>query len=127
MGAQSIVLRLDETGPQIVLDFVPPLEEAFTGGEREDVRRFLACDPDLQFLLGDAREALCESFGSGCERALSVVSDPDADGREQLVLSIRTELPASEAMARLDAFDNHWWLSAVPRARGRLVILLDWI
>lgn len=62
---------------------------------------------------------------------LNVFSDPEA-GRdapggdtEQLALSIVTKLDVDEAMARLELFDRNWWLDALPRSHGEMVITLE--
>ena len=48
--------------------------------------------------------------------------DPD-DGTWQLVASILTSLGPDEALRRLDALDEAWWLSKAASARGLCVTI----
>ena len=53
--------------------------------------------------------------------------DPDDDATGLFVLSLRTLLPPQEAMPRLDAFDETWWLDASRAVNGRIVVAIEFL
>jgi hypothetical protein len=58
--------------------------------------------------------------------ALEVLSDPEAPSDLQLVVYIQTHLPPNDAIAKLDQFDDEWWLEASQRADGKLCIHIEY-
>ena len=53
---------------------------------------------------------------------LEVLADPEVPEDYQLVLSIAADLPLEDASAKLQGFDEAWWLSVVDQTEGRLCI-----
>ena len=89
-----------------------------------EVRIFLSGHPHLQPLLDDAHQQIRVYFpDSPC--CLEVIHDPEATGRRQLALLIRTPLAVPAAFKKLKEFDNSWWLPNLSRAQGDLCITLE--
>lgn len=109
---------------------VEALDRLFTFTCRLSVQRFVVEHPFLVPLLVEAYEQIRSYFPSAL-LYLDVVSDPETGGdapgsdTEQLVLSIMTDLGVDEAMDMLDCFDHDWWLGALPRSHGDLVVTLE--
>ena len=60
-------------------------------------------------------------------KELYVSDDPEEPNSRQLVLAVVTpELP-EEAIPLLDRFDEEWWLSVLPEAKGKLCITLSYV
>jgi hypothetical protein len=57
--------------------------------------------------------------------ALEVIADPDSMDDQQLVLFVVLQLTPAEAFAKLQRFDNEWWLDAMDEAQGHLCISLE--
>jgi len=91
----------------------------------QTVRQFVRLHPYLAELLIEAFAPLREFFGPDPQVSLSVVSDPEQEGLEELLGSILTPLPPDEALARLDAFDEYWFLDQLDRANGTLNFNLE--
>jgi hypothetical protein len=88
------------------------------------VQGFLTQHPHVEELLHDAQRPLQHAFGKDVTVSVTVVNNPDIAPGEVLVSSIQTSLSAMKALARLDAFDEEWWLDNAPRAKRRLVFTL---
>lgn len=102
-------------------DALNPLYE-FRG---DSVRDFLAGNPYLVGLLFETHGVIGEHFGPKTKTALEVVADPEALGDRQLFVLIRTQLPRTEARARLAELDRTWWFDALPTSKGKMEIALD--
>lgn len=64
-------------------------------------------------------------FGPGTPLALSAERDREASGHTELVVAIGTDLDAEDALARLDRFDEGWWLDALLPVAGVLLFTLE--
>ena len=113
----SIVRSLQDEVERLARLFIFRVPEAVTGFIREN--GFLAD------VLEDAYVVVQRFFGPNPELVLEVVTDAEAQDDRQLWMFIRTGLPADEALASLEGLDQAWWLHAMPRARGRLGIHLE--
>jgi hypothetical protein len=70
--------------------------------------------------------AVVPSFFETAVLKLSIFTDPeDITFDTQLILSIVTNYPASEARARLKRFDDDWWLDEMLSAQGKLCITIE--
>lgn len=78
-------------------------------------------------LLFEAYEYIRATFAAQAAPRLRVSQDPDGEALSELVLAIRTDLPADQAIRLLDQFDDAWWLDAMPRAACRMTITLDYV
>lgn len=92
-------------------------DERIAVRDEPEVRRMLQAHPDLVPLIREAAEHLVQ-FIPDARLTLEVVTDPEYGGDEELLLWAATSLPALEALAALDRFDDAWWLHNARRARG---------
>lgn len=97
----------------------------YTVLQPQAVCKFIRRHPSLADLLIEAYAPLTDSFGPNPQVLLSVISDPEEAGLDELVGSIRTPLEPDEALERLDAFDEYWFLDQLNRANGKLNFNLD--
>ena len=88
------------------------------------VQKFLTQHPAVEHLLRDATAPLQHTFGKDVTVSLTVINNPDIAPQELLVSSIQTTLSAKQAKARLDKFDETWWLDNAQRAAGQLIFTL---
>jgi hypothetical protein len=86
------------------------------------VEEFLATHPSVQQYLLDAREPLHQAFGKHIDK-ISVIatSNPEMMEGEYLVCRIQTTLPAEQALACLNTFDESWDLENSQRVEGRVI------
>jgi len=91
------------------------LGEFYSFRDMPPVRRFLRAHPQLTEVLLEAHAHLQKCFGPDPQVALEVVSDPEAEGPDELFAYILTSLPADEALARLDRLDEEWFLDQLDR------------
>ena len=82
---------------------------------------FLQRYPVVAQLLQEAEDPLRTAFGPDVTLTLAIESDPEIPSWEYLVASIHTLYAAKEAHARLQAFDEAWWLGQTPRAQDKLL------
>lgn len=54
-----------------------------------------------------------------------MIADSDSMDDRQLVLFVVLQLTPAEAFAKLQRFDNEWWLDAMDEAQGHLCISLE--
>lgn len=88
------------------------------------VRRFLSEHAFLIPLL-DAAYDMTTRYFAPLSLALEVIADPDSMDDQQLVLFVVLQGTPAEAFAKLQRFDNEWWLDAMDEAQGRLCISLE--
>jgi hypothetical protein len=91
------------------------------------VSAFLARHPFLVPVLNDALGPLADAFGAETPLVVTVETDPDVAGWEELRVDVATTLPVEEPDRRLEAFDTTWWLAHLPRARGKLFFTLAFV
>ncbi|HON35321.1 MAG TPA: hypothetical protein PLY52_03300 [Methanothrix sp.] len=85
--------------------------EAYTLRRPNDVYDFLKKEPSAIALVSEAHERIREHFPQD-EIFLEVLRDPDSPMEKELLISISTRLPPIDAIKKLDAFDDSWWLGA---------------
>jgi hypothetical protein len=90
----------------------------------EPVQRFLEQHPGVTQVLLDAKKPLQDAFGKDVKVSVTVTSNPEIAEGEFLVSSIQTSLSAMDAHARLDTFDETWWLDNVSRAEGQVIFTI---
>lgn len=90
------------------------------------VIRFLKENTYLIDLILDARAKLADFFGDATPLRLELVQYPD-EGTADLYLFVQTSLTAKETLPVLDQFEEEWWLDALPRARCKMTIKLEYI
>src|SRR5438132_4139644 len=88
------------------------LEQLYIFRGRSDILRFLEKYPFLVPLLIEAHYYI-EKFFPYSQIFLTMVTDPEEFGSDQLVASIATNLDPEKATDALSAFDKTWWLKAL--------------
>ena len=101
------------------------LEEIYSLRDAATVRRFLHACPQLVEVLLEARVHLQKYFGPDPQVTLEVISDPEAEGVDELFAYILTSLPVDEALARLDRLDEEWFLDQFDRIDGQFNFNLE--
>jgi hypothetical protein len=86
--------------------------------------KFLEKYPFLATILVEAYSHIREFFPLSLVY-LTVDTDPENFGSEQLVILISTALDPEQAANTLTAFDKSWWLRSLKRAKGKLCITLE--
>lgn len=108
----------------VLAQFGTPGSVHYISPDPAKVQDFLRQHPQVEQLLYEAQKPLQHTFGKNVAVSVTVISNPDIAPRELLVSSIQTSLSAAQAIARLDTFDETWWLDNAPRAKGQLVFTL---
>ncbi len=90
------------------------LADRFELRNAEAVNAFIEKYPELGDFLKESHRRLRRFFGAEPSFVLEVVRDPEASAPSDfLFVNIRTTLPVDDAMARLDQFDEEWYLDQV--------------
>lgn len=101
------------------------IEARYSLRDAPTVRQYLRDYPEVIEVLIEARPHLEEHFGTEVRVSLEVINDPEAAEIKELFAYIATDLSADEAVMRLDAFDEGWFLHYVDRVAGRLNFNLE--
>jgi len=91
------------------------------------VRAFISANPYLADLLLEAHPHIEKHFGPNPQLALEVIVDPEEEDFEELFAYILTTLEPEVALARLDQFDEAWFLDQLARAAGKLNFNLEFV
>jgi hypothetical protein len=87
------------------------LKEKYIFQHPDRVNKFLYQHPSLINLLFEAYTYIEKHFGENTPVKLIVSKDPEIEGDyEELFASIKTDLPAKEAVTRLSQLDHDWYL-----------------
>lgn len=83
---------------------------------------FVASHPFLIAILEEVRQKVSDFFPLPFNLILEVTADLETTASHALFVFIQTPLALTEALRRLDRFDDEWWLKASERAEGKLCI-----
>ena len=119
MLAKSTLLGSDHAA-------VRDLEQSFTVHDTQAVIDFLVDHPQLSPLLEEARNHVRRHFPHA-PLDLRIAPGNGSEDDQQLVLSIATQLAPQAAVDNLRLLDRSWWLSAVARADGKLLLTLTFL
>lgn len=97
--------------------------KALFPAETDGVQEFLRKHPALIAVLLDAYPHLARIFGTP-HLTLNVVRDSEGEGEDELFAYITTTEPVDEALAKLDQFDEEWFLDQ-DQTEGRLNFSLE--
>ena len=89
------------------------------------VASFLRDNPDLLDVLLQACAPLRALFGESTPLDLRYQRDPEIPHRRYLCVRVTTDLPVSDAIQRMDRFDEGWWLDRIASYGRRLVFVLE--
>jgi hypothetical protein len=84
----------------------------------DEIKSFLLVHPTIISVLDEARSVLEKFFGESVRVSLEIISDPEASDHRQLFGYINAELSPEDALSRLDAFDNAWFLKQLNLVGG---------
>ncbi len=103
--------REGETSPNSLSEMViSTIEQLYTLEDLPRVNGFLRKYGSLGIFLLDSYWEILRIFGAPTVVVLRVVSDPEVENWDELMAFIRTDLPPSEALDRLDHLDQEWFL-----------------
>lgn len=115
-----------DTKTRVYTDWIiKALEKSYKFRNDDAVRTFLMEEPSAAVLLSEAYGRIREYFPDS-EIFIEVVADPETSGENELVVSIATDLSPREAIERLDAFDEDWWLEASDRSKADICIKVEY-
>lgn len=96
------------------------LEDTYEFRNPNEIGTFLRNHSYLIDFLYDAFSRIELFFGRNPHVALEVIHDPEIVNASELFAYIHTTLPPEEAMDRLTAFDEIWFLDQVNSVNGKL-------
>lgn len=99
--------------------------EVYTLRRPNDVYDFLKKEPSAVALVSEAHERIREHFPQD-EIFMEVLTDPGSPMEKELLISISTSLPPSDAVRKLDAFDDSWWLGASSTSPADICIKVEY-
>ena len=100
------------------------LDELFDYRKKDRVRAFLKSHPNLIDFLQESYYYLYKFFGPNAKHILEVVSDPE-NNHQTLFVFIHTSLSINKALAKLDKFDDEWFLDHFDQVDGDLNFNLE--
>ena len=92
-----------------------------------EIDHYLGSDGALLRVVLSAMTRLRRHFPERAAFRCEVTADPEGDAPGVFVLSLRTSLSPQDAMPRLDAFDETWWLDASRASNGRIVVAIEYL
>jgi hypothetical protein len=98
------------------------LEQIFAFSDSDEIWRFLLTYEWLSRALLEAHGQILRVFAENAENNIVDLSleysvDPE-EGYEELFVIIRTNLSVAESLARLEKFDEEWWLEVDAEVRS---------
>ena len=103
------------------------LEEVYSLRNAETTKSFLHSHPQLLDVLLEASNHVRRHFGASIQVALEVVRDPEVEDRKSLFAYIMTSLPVDEALERLKALDEDWFLGQLDRVEDLFNFNLEFV
>lgn len=114
-----------DIGPATIVADTTDLHAEYSSHEWGDIDAFVGERPVLGPVLAELPARVAAAFGPDTPIWLEIYVDPDEGGR-QLVASIHTQLDPPQALARLQRFDESWWLALMPTTGGALCVTVDY-
>ncbi len=96
------------------------VRQKFIVQDWNEVLTFLKGNPTLVPLLIESYEVIEAVFGPNSRVELRLKTDPEIEELTILFGYIGTNLSVEQAMAKLDEFDDKWFLANLNRADGKL-------
>ena len=98
------------------------LKREFQISDEDETLAFLERHPTVAPLLFDIRSNIRRFFGEDPVR-LDMFHDPEwPQDDPELVANIQTALEPKEALARLQKFDDEWWIKRLSETRPPLIV-----
>ena len=99
--------------------------EVYTLRRPNDVYDFLKKEPSAIAQILETYERIQEYFPQD-EIFMEVLADPGSPIEKELLISISTSLPPIDAIRRLDAFDDSWWLGVSSGSPADICIKVEY-
>ena len=99
--------------------------EVYTLRRPNDVYDFLKKEPSAIAQILETYERIQEYFPQD-EIFMEVLADPGSPIEKELLISISTSLPPIDAIRRLDAFDDSWWLGVSSSSPADICIKVEY-
>jgi hypothetical protein len=93
--------------------------EGYIFSKSSSLGDFLQAHKELVSLLNEAYQELRKYFSSE-DLKLELVVDPEIAGEQQLFVYILSSQSVTDALKKIDEFDDRWWLERIDRANGLL-------
>jgi len=94
----------------------------------EEISNYLTINTEIVSILEEGVDYIKKHFGNNYERlTLSLIHDPEIANENNIVVDISTKLSTTEALKRLDDFDECWWLNKAEEIDDNLIFNLDFI
>jgi class 3 adenylate cyclase len=113
------------TGFRDLSRHIEELAEGYRFRRPDEVYAFLGEEPSALALASKAHGVIREHFAED-EIFMEVFADPNSPEEKELLISISTSLTPEEAIRRLDAFDENWWLSASASSAADICIKVEY-
>ena len=110
-------------GEESIIDgWVELLSEDYSLENPSEIASYLKSNSFLIVVLFEAPRKIKEHFGADTSLALQILTDAEDDGSDELFVLMLTNLEPEEALRRLAALDDEWWLEAARLTRCQLNI-----
>ncbi len=103
------------------------LSRKYKISKTDEVKNFLSNNRFLIKLIEEISSKISQYFGVNQKPALKISYEPEFPSSSELLVEIRTELSAKEAMPLLEKFDEEWWLENLDKANYKLSITLKFV
>lgn len=126
--SQEMLLQRLEARLKGIIDPIRRIEElaeVYKFRRPNEVYAFLSEEQSAVSLISDAKRVIREYFPKD-EIFMEVLADPNSPNEKELLISISTSLPPEEAISRLDAFDDNWWLCASTSSTADICIKVEY-
>jgi len=102
------------------------LRQRYQFRDHAAVKDYLGDNPSLPGLLERAHDKIAEHFGSDVHAVLDLVKGFEADDDKRLFVFVQTDLDVDEALDRLDALYEQWWIKALSAVQPKLSIDVEY-
>lgn len=91
------------------------------------VAEFLGENLFLLDLLKEIPHKLSKFFGRSVKLAVELVAEPEMPSSKEIFVIVLTKKDAKEARAKMDEFDQKWWLENIDKANCKLNVSLEYV
>ena len=92
-----------------------------------EVAAFLCRNKSLIDLLEEIPRKLRKFFGRNVKLAVELFAEPEMPASKEIFVLVITKKDAKEARAKMDEFDQKWWLENMDKADCKLNVSLEYV
>ena len=92
-----------------------------------EVAAFLSRNKSLIDLLEEIPRKLRKFFGRNVKLAVELFAEPEMPASKEIFVLVITKKDAKEARAKMDEFDQKWWLENMDKADCKLNVSLEYV